>query len=125
MQDHTQDTGTTVNLRFAASQLLDSGCSVIPIRDLASKAPGLQTWKPFQAAAADRATADHWFTANGPPSAPGMAIVCGPVSRGLTVLDFDTQDDEETLYHAWAALVEQLSPGLVERLPLVETPSGG
>lgn len=42
-------------------------------------------------------------------------------------LDFDNKGDPsaDDLYAAWAALVEQLAPGLVDRLLCERTPSGG
>jgi DNA-binding CsgD family transcriptional regulator len=47
--------------------------------------------------------------------------------RDIEGLDFDNKGspDAETLYKEWAALVERVNPGLVDRLLLEQTPSGG
>jgi hypothetical protein len=112
-------------LQVASSTYATSGLSVIPIGSLKNKSPRLETWAPYTVAAAGEAEAVAWFTPNGHPAAPGLGIVCGAVSGGLTVIDFDTMADGDTAFDTWAALVEQLAPGLVDRLPSVITPSGG
>lgn len=110
-------------LAAPAHALLDAGLSIIPVR--ADKRPTLDSWKPYQAQPADHATAAHWFTANGTPAAPALAIICGAVSGNLTVIDFDTDQYGATLYDAFAAIVEARAPGLLDRLVQVQTPSGG
>jgi AAA domain-containing protein/bifunctional DNA primase/polymerase-like protein len=112
-------------LQVASSTYATSGLSVIPIGSLKTKAPRLESWVEYTKEAAREAEAVGWFTANGHPAAPALGIVCGAVSGGLTVIDFDTLPDGETLFDEWAALVEQLTPGLIDRLPSVITPSGG
>jgi hypothetical protein len=51
----------------------------------------------------------------------GLAVIGGAVSGHLEILDFDAPE----LFAPWYVLVEQLCPGLVARLPLVQTPSDG
>lgn len=114
-----------VTLPHAAHMLCESGLSVIPIASVADKNPSLESWKPYTIHAPQPAEAAHWFTANGTPAAPALAIVCGAVSGGLTVIDFDLMRDGRTLYPEWTRLVEKLAPGLLATLPVVETPSGG
>jgi hypothetical protein len=94
------------------------GLSVIPIRPDGSKAPALGSWKEYQRRLASEAELRQWF---GGDAGYGIAVVCGRVSGGLAVLDFET----DAVYREWAALVEGEAPGLLEALPCVRTPRGG
>jgi hypothetical protein len=111
---------------------LRAGISVIPIRRDGSKAPdgallphvwdevacrGSATWKPFQTKHPSLEQAQQWWGGAHPP---GIAAVCGAVSGGLELIDFDRQAEE--LFPAWHDLVEEERPGLVDRLSLVQTP---
>lgn len=122
MSQHTVPNG---RLQAAASTFATHGLSVIPIGSLEAKSPGLESWKPYTVTAASKDEATHWFIANGRPAATGLGLVCGAVSGGLTVIDFDTTATGDTLYDAWCALVSELTPGLLDTLPVVLTPSGG
>ncbi len=51
----------------------------------------------------------------------GLAVVGGAVSGNLEILDFD----EPALIRPWRAAVDAAAPGLVDRLVVVVTPSGG
>lgn len=51
----------------------------------------------------------------------GLAVVGGAVSGNLEILDFD----EPSLIRPWRARVDHACPGLVDRLVVVVTPSGG
>jgi putative DNA primase/helicase len=62
----------------------DAGCAVIPIRADGSKAPRGQ-WKQFQACRPDRDQVVAWFA--GHPL--GIGVVCGAVSGGLEMLEFE------------------------------------
>jgi Protein of unknown function (DUF3987)/Bifunctional DNA primase/polymerase, N-terminal len=64
-----------------------------------------RVWKPFQTEAADAATVARWC---GTPGVTGIAAVCGKISGGLLILDFD----EVRLYEAWRAAVGSLADGL-------------
>ncbi|HVS37791.1 MAG TPA: bifunctional DNA primase/polymerase [Gemmataceae bacterium] len=94
-----------------------AGLSVIPIARDGSRAPPSR-WKRFQTERADEQQLRRWFDL---AEAPGLAIVCGEVSGGLEVIDFD----EPASYPAWCELVEEQAPGLLNRLPVVQTPKGG
>ncbi len=74
-------------------------------------------WKAYQARLAGRRELEHWFDHN----QHGIAIICGKVSGGLEVIDFET----EPVFLAWAELVESQAPGLLARFSQVQTPSGG
>ena len=112
-------------LQASASALIQSGLSVLPIASRDTKAPALESWKTLTRTPATEAEAVHWFTSNGHPASPALGIVCGSVSGGLTVIDFDTLGDGTTLYPVWSGLVDDLCPGLAQGLPVVTTPSGG
>lgn len=96
------------------------GLSVIPIYLDGSKAPWLESQKPFSEARATDEQITEWFEAE----PKGLGIVCGNVSGGLGVLDFD---DGGSCYQDFISGVK-LYPGgeeLLSRLPRVRTPSGG
>jgi hypothetical protein len=94
-----------------ALRLADLGVSVIPIRP-ASKVPALRSWSRYQQARADRETLERWFER----PETGLGVICGDVSDGLVVRDFDQQD----AYDRWAREFR----GLADSLPTVRTARG-
>lgn len=100
----------------AACSYISAGLSVIPIRADGTKAPAVSSWKQFQTQAPTLDEIPHMFSGD-----VGIAVICGAVSGGLEVLDFD----QPGLFENWADLVQEQLPGLLERLPVYETPSGG
>jgi putative DNA primase/helicase len=80
-----------------------------------SKAPAL-AWKPYQARQPTPPELQSWCARGW-----GIGIIGGAVSGHLEILDFDAPE----LFAPWCDLVEELAPGLVQRLPLVKTPSHG
>src|SRR4030095_5419986 len=98
-----------------AKRLVKSGFSVIPIRADGSKAAAI-IWKCFQGRGMTEQELLRHFRRK-----VGIGIVCGFISGGLEVLDFE----DAATYEAWANEVQLRRPGLLERLPVVETPSGG
>jgi len=102
-------------LAAEARRLLAAGLSVIPICPDGSKRPTV-AWKRYQGERVDDATVATWFH-----HGEGLAVVAGAVSGALEVLDFDAP----ALFTPWRALVEDLCPGLLARLPVVQTPTGG
>ena len=100
-----------------AQAYLAAGLSVIPIRADGSKKTSLTTWKEYQQRLAMPDEVRNWW---GKPGL-GIAIVCGRISKGLEVLDFETQQ----IFAGWARLmVPRWLPSL-DRLPQIQTPSGG
>jgi hypothetical protein len=95
-----------------------SGLSVIPIRRDGSKATVLKAWKPFQTRRPTEAELHDWFDND---NGCGIAIVGGAVSGSLEIFDCDAPE----LFEAWCELVESVCPGLLTRLVIVLTPSGG
>lgn len=98
------------DLLAAARAYWARGWSVLPVRD---KLPTIAKWKPYTAAPAPDDELRRWFE-SGKPN--GVAIICGPVSGGLVVRDFDDPDS----YHKWAAA----HPALARSLPTVRTVRG-
>jgi hypothetical protein len=99
-----------------AQRLVAAGVSIIPIAADGSKRP-VVLWKAFQSRRPTAGELQRWFA-----SAPyGLAIVGGYISGGPEVLDFDAID----IFDPWRVMVEERAPGLLERLPLGQTPSDG
>ncbi len=99
---------------------LRGGVSVLPIRRDGTKGPALAEWKVYQACRPNEEEAESWWSSKKPP---GFAAVCGQVSGGLEVLDFDLEAD--VIFAAWREEVEEASPGLLSRLCVVRTPKPG
>jgi len=93
---------------------LAAGYSVIPVYCDGTKRPAV-AWKEYQTRRATDDEVHEWYAME-----RGIGIVCGAVSGGLEVLDFD----EEGYHEEWAEAAEELRPGLVARLALVKTPAG-
>ena len=93
-----------------------AGLSIIPTSK-ATKTPCIQ-WTTYQTRRASTEQIQEWFASVG----LCIGIVCGKVSGGLEMIDFDHKAE---LYPAWAEIVEQEAPGLLSRLVREETQSGG
>jgi len=104
-------------LRAAARRYVASGLSVIPIRADGSKAPKVRSWKQYQKRLPTDAEVDQWFAGD----QVGIAIVTGCASGNLEVIDFD----DAAAYEEWTGLIDEMAPGLRERLPIVRTPRPG
>jgi len=72
-----------------AKRLADKGFSVIPIKPM-DKVPAISSWKEFQTRKPSDAELHEWFDDGN----KNIAIVCGKISGGLVVVDFD---DLETM----------------------------
>lgn len=100
------------NILNAALTYRAAGLSIIPVGQ--DKKP-LCAWKPFQEKPASEKLIQEWLNGRGQL---GLGIVCGQVSGGLLVLDFD--HDACTTYHHWKEAVGHLA----EKLPAVRTGKG-
>jgi len=111
-----------------ATEYVKAGISVIPLRLDGSKAPASDrlpqicniksrkqsgSWEPFMHRPAMECELIQWFAS---PDC-GMGMICGAVSGGIEVIDFD----DGTLFPPWRDMVTDI----VNRLPVVETPSAG
>lgn len=95
-----------------------SGLSVIPTHPIL-KNPRVGSWTVFQN---DRPTPEQvkkWF-GNGHDYSPG--ILTGSISGNLELLDFD---EKARQFQTWKELVQEQSPGLVDRLVQQTTQNGG
>jgi hypothetical protein len=77
-----------------------------------------RTWKPYQERKPTHQEVYRWFTDG---AADALAILGGPVSGSLEILDFDAPE----ILGPWANRVMHADPDLLPRLPLVQSPSGG
>lgn len=100
-----------------AHRLLAAGRSVIPIRTDGTKAPCV-SWKPYQRR---HPTAAEWRAWSHEYGFIGLALVAGRISGNLEILDFDAPE----LFEPYCAMIEELCPGLIARLPLMQTPTNG
>ena len=87
------------------------GWSLIPIKP-GTKTPACQSWKQYQTTPADDKLLRRWFA----DGKKGVAVVCGRVSAGLVIRDFDDMG----AYDRWA----QDHPELARSLPTVATSRG-
>jgi putative DNA primase/helicase len=77
-----------------------AGVSIIPLRVDGTKAPAIGSWNRYREDIALPDELHRWF---GGSSRIGLGLVCGVVSGGLEVLDFDELPDET--FHAWLELL--------------------
>jgi putative DNA primase/helicase len=113
MVQQSQPTSTHLT-RLHAVDFRAAGLAVIPLRLDGSKAPAVP-WAKYQSQPPTPSQTEQWFL-NKPR---GAAVICGRVSGGLEVLDFDAEADR--VFPAWSELVGEV----LCWLPVVETPSGG
>jgi hypothetical protein len=104
-------------LYSAAVRYVEVGLSVIPT-DPKTKAPVIP-WKDYQTRPPTIEELDSWFITKG---YRGLGIVCGGVSVGLEILDFDYN---AALFKPWIDLVEDEAPGLTSRLVVQKTQNNG
>jgi len=97
-----------------ATNYVRAGLSALPASKK-SKHPATGRWREWARRLPTEAETEAWF-AN---EHDAICIVCGAVSGNLEVIDFDNGGE---LYDAWRAKAPQ---GLVSRLVVERTPSGG
>jgi hypothetical protein len=115
-----------------ARRLKAAGVSMLPIADDGSKGPAWwllpnvwdpneqrwkPTWKPFQRRFPTDDELVSWFSNEN----IGIGLITGQISGGVESLDFDAQE----IFDPWCAMVQEVAPGLVQRLPLSQTPTMG
>lgn len=99
-----------------ALQYLQAGLCVLPAR-LDPKMPALTSWKQWQQQLPTREQVGEWFDAERP-----LCLLTGQVSGNLELIDFDQQGE---LFEAWVDLIESEIPGLLDRLVVEQSQSGG
>ena len=100
-----------------AQSYLASGLSVLPAKRL-NKCPAIKSWKAFQDRLPTATEVEAWFS----NEHDALCIVTGKASGNLEIIDFDHGGE---LFAAWSALVEESAKGLLDRLVIEQTPSGG
>lgn len=101
----------------AVSNLYESGLSVIPVRE--NKLP-IGSWKQNQEQLIDPALNGNFQNAD------GYGIVCGKVSGNVECIDIDTKYDlSGKLFDEYKKVIQKTSPGLLKKLAVQQTPSGG
>lgn len=94
----------------AALDYYGRGWSIIPIK-VGTKKPACR-WKSYQTRRPTPAQLNKWFAAG----QQNLAVICGAVSGGLVIRDFDSMES----YNAWA----RAHPDLASTLPTVATARG-
>ena len=84
---------------------------------LAEKRPALSAWKQYQKHLPTEHQLQHWFTDSQP-----ICLLAGAISGNLELIDFDFGGE---LFAPWREMVEEAAPGLVERLVVERSQSGG
>jgi len=101
------------------------GACVLPAATDGSKRPGLTGWKQFQTRRPDLNDLASWFAAGH----AGMGVVCGKISGGLEMVEFEARAMDEGAYEAVAAACEALGLGeLWQQITtgyIEESPTGG
>lgn len=117
------------SLRSHASACVAAGLCALPaLRRGDEKRVALRAWKPYQKRLPTDQELGSWFSpASEDVVADGaMCLVCGSVSGNLEMIDFDNWDGGGgEAFGAWREAVEAAAPGLVDRLVIETTPSGG
>lgn len=105
-----------MNLVAAATAYVRAGLCALPAR-IAQKRPTVPSWKIYQGRLPFQAEIDRWFA-----GADAVCLVCGAVSGNLEMLDFDLAGEA---FEAWHQAVEAANAGLLARLVIEQSPSGG
>ena len=117
------------SIRGHAQACVAAGLCALPaVRRGDEKRPALASWKMYQSRLPTGDELGAWFAE--PVGASGgdtsMCLVCGSISGNLEMIDFDNWDGGGgEAFDAWRAAVEAEIPGLVDRLVIETTPSGG
>lgn len=107
------------SLKAASDRLHKHGLCVLPAyRDGGSKGVALDAWKEFQGRLPTDEERHAWRSRRH----DSICIVCGTVSGNIEMIDFDLGGEA---FEPWCARVRAVAPGLIERLAIENTPSGG
>ena len=119
------EAGGTTSLLDAALDAEAAGLSVLPPKQDGTKAPDADGWKRYQVTRATEDEVRRWY-ANG---RSGLGVVCGAVSGGLEMFEFEGRAVEAGMADLFIDAAEECGLGdLVGRIALgytEATPSGG
>lgn len=115
--ENAQPCQTDREIIAAMEAYQSAGLSVLPAH-ASAKRPTLSSWSEYQTRTPTDEEITQWTSTN-PES---LCIVCGRVSGNLELIDFDL---EGAMYQVWRESVETLRPGLLGRLVIESSPSGG
>lgn len=96
-----------------AKKYIEAGLSVLPVRE--NKAPALHEWTPYETRRASDNEIKTMFTG---ANVFGIAVICGSISGGLEVLDFDSGG---AVFPDWK---EKIPPELFRKLTVEKSPHG-
>lgn len=104
----------------SAKAFLNAGLSVIPVRE---KLPAVSQWKSYQETPMQAGETAVLF---GQSNVTGIAVVCGKVSCGLEVLDFDLKNHHTNdIWTEFWEVTENTMPGLLQKVAVTATINGG
>lgn len=108
--------GSPAQVRRAAKAYAEAGRSVVMCWGTGEE-PKKPThgWKEFESRCQTPEEIDR-------QDGGAVALICGKVSGNLECIDFD---DKGSRYVLWCELVEAEAPGLLDRLTVEQSPSGG
>jgi len=118
--------GQRTDLLGEALAALRAGVNVLPPKQDGTKAPDSPAWKHRQRHMADEQLVRQWYSGT---SRTGIGVICGAVSGGLEMLEFEGRAVDDDLHEQFLAaahasglgdLVKRISRGYLEM-----TPSGG
>jgi len=104
-------------MQDAAKRYLSAGLCVLPAY-AKQKRPALRSWKKYQSRLPTEEEIDAWF-ANGHD---GLCLLTGTPSGNLELFDFDQGGE---WFEPWSRKVETAVPGLLDRLVVETSQSGG
>lgn len=113
---NTNEFCNPLNAFERASDLVAAGISVIPLKTTDPKIPAGE-WKIWQTKLPSVGVLEEYFL----NTDADLGIVCGSVSGNLTALDFD-EKAQRGIYQQWK---DWIPASLLDRLPIVKTPTGG
>jgi len=123
-RDHPQRNGSVSG---HARAFVKAGLCVLPaVRRGDTKRPAVASWKRYQDRLPSNDEVGSWFGDASEGDGRAVCIVCGAVSGHLEMIDFDNWDGGGAeAFAAWREAVDAQAPGLVDRLVIETTPSGG
>lgn len=104
-------------MQDAAKRYLSAGLCVLPAF-AKQKRPAVRSWKQYQSRLPTEDEIDAWFAGGH----DGLCLLTGAASGNLELLDFDFGGE---LFDPWSKKVEATAPGLLDRLVVETSQSGG